>query len=192
MPLDLQVVGPWVLLGVGVVLLLSGALSALRTKEFAARKLLLLLVFGLASSGVGVFGLRFLSTYSEFLRVVLDYSKAATPENAEKLLTAMATTDVPKEYLQVARNMIMAQPPAEFDKRLDRTIKAAPTGRNTPFLKEMRSEFDKQVDVAIRVGTQPASAPDREHLLKPVRNASDDLLRGKHLDPRTIRRLREP
>jgi hypothetical protein len=90
--MSVQVVGPWVLLGLGVVIVLVQLWLSLGGRS-QVRSSVLAFVFGLAFCGTGIFGLPFLSAYGQFLKTAEIFKQvieAPSPESYGKALKAVA------------------------------------------------------------------------------------------------------
>jgi hypothetical protein len=133
--MSVQSVGPWVLLGLGVVIILVQLGLSLGGRSGAATSVLAF-VFGLAFCGTGVFGVPFLSAYGEFLkaseilRKVIEAPSAASYGDA---LKAVAEGTVGPDQQKVILAYMVERPVAGMDALLADAAKRAtkPTTRQT-------------------------------------------------------------
>lgn len=78
--MDIQTIGAWVFLGVGAVLLLLGAIMALRGQT---KPVFITYFTGFVLAGIGVFGINFMNQQSSWINALLDVVLAETAETAE-------------------------------------------------------------------------------------------------------------
>lgn len=202
MSFTVEFIGPWVLLSAGALLLLGGLCGALIRKQPTPwPQLMLLLIFGLGSSGVGVHGLPFFEAYTPFVDAILAYARNPTQDGAEGLMDKLLSTDAPPEYHTLAADVLVSTPPPDMEELLTRAEDKAPGGARRVIVDDIRARYDTNVQSAATIARVAAAQPDaiaredlteesRDRLVRPLLRMSDDRLRELKLRRSDVERLR--
>jgi hypothetical protein len=100
-------IGPWVLLIVGSLMLLAGAVSQLMGN---GTNWPWIWIFGLGTAGIGVYGTAFLEPYGKWMEVVALMVREGSPASYERAFAAVADGKMPPEIQEVALNYAINNP----------------------------------------------------------------------------------
>ena len=120
--MTIEVVGPWVLLAVGVFMLVSGAVAVLRG---AGPKKPWIWMFGLAASGVGLYGPAFLVPYARFLDPIMAMQGSPDTETYGKVFDEVGEGELPPEYQELALAYALDRPIPDMENLLETAVSAA-------------------------------------------------------------------
>ncbi len=106
--MKIEEIGPWILLFVGALLLLGGASLAAR-KRGSVPMITILLIFGLGTAGIGVYGPTFLDRY-QLLKTVGPLIGSPSHESYNAFLSGVARGDVGPLERELGLSYILQRP----------------------------------------------------------------------------------
>ena len=163
--MDIEIIGPWILLGVGVIVLLGAVAGTLLGK--AAKTLALMWIFGGLLSGVGVYGPGFLASYSQFLRVMSPMVETPTDATYSAVLSRIGRGNLRPEHQEIALAYVLDRPLPDMEALLDDAIAEATDESGQAALTAARRALQGQHEVAhhlaeeIRTSQASAQVIDR-------------------------------
>ena len=158
--MEILQVGPWILLGVGVVTLLGALWGTLRQKQ--AKSLWIMWIIGFAVSGVAIYGPVFLSSYSEFVRTLLQLQKSPSTETYSAALQRVAEGTFPSSYDSIIVNFALSQPVDGMDSILQVSLGKAKDGEHRKFIADAQSAWSGRKAAAKELGHLIRENPDGE------------------------------
>lgn len=158
--MEILQVGPWILLGVGVVILLGALWGALRQKP--AKSLWIMWIIGFAVSGVGIYGPVFLSSYSQFVQTLLQLQKSPSPETYSAALQSVAEGKYPSSYDSIIVNFALSQPVDGMDSILQLSLGKAKDSEHRKFIADAQSAWSGRKAAARELGHRIHENPDGE------------------------------
>ena len=117
---DIRVVGPWILLGIGVVILLGAVYVMVATER--RHGLLWMWIFGVLPAGLGVFGLEFFEPYRSFVAVYQQAVQNPSESTYSALLEKASSGALPPDSRKLALAYMEARPVPNLDQMLKHAI----------------------------------------------------------------------
>jgi hypothetical protein len=190
--MKIEIIGPWVLLGVGLILLAR----AIFPKILPPRHLLILLVFGFLSLGLGVYGLEFMPKYGDWLDKIKDWIiDNPTEESYAKLFESVGTGKMPGKLKDMAVNYAISHPIEGMEDALAGKIKEAPDGKPGKAALENGFQYyqDKKKTIDRLLETAPTDrqamqfdAETEALIYHRLKQMSPDQVRALGIDPSTV------
>lgn len=118
--MNIQTVGPWILLGVGTVTLLGAAFVSVR--HSAPKGLWLMWVFGFAIAGVGVYGPAFLEPYGKLIRPIMAMLASPNAATYNAVFDKVASGELPPEYQDIGLAYALERPIEDMDQLFTEAI----------------------------------------------------------------------
>lgn len=190
--MNIQAIGPWVLLGVGTLALLAAVLGSLRRPP--PKGLWMPWIFGFAIAGVGVYGPVFLQSYTEFVKVLLEMQEAPSPKTYAQVFEKVGSGELPADYSEIALSYSLERPVEGMDRLLENAIKNAtdPKGKEALLDAQKTLEGKQQaaevLETAIERGTVPPETIRRlDAATRSMLRISDERLRKWNIKPEELR-----
>jgi len=161
--MDILEVGPWVLLGIGVVTLLGALWGTLRQQP--AKSLWMMWIIGFAVSGVGIYGPVFLTSYSEFVKTLLELQKSPSPETYSAALQNVAEGKFPPGYDSIIVKVALSQPVDGMDSLLQLSVGKAKNEQRRMILADAQAVWAGRKAAARELGQRIGQSPDAESRL---------------------------
>lgn len=120
--MEITYIGPWVLLGIGALMILAALCITVFQKRTPSS---LLLILGILSAGVGIHGPLFMGQYAVFLRTILQVVDNPDSESYSKLLDQIGQAKFDPELQEVALGYVLDRPVAGMDSLLATAINNA-------------------------------------------------------------------
>jgi hypothetical protein len=193
MEMNIQAIGPWVLLGVGTLALLAAV------KQPTPKGLWMPWVFGFAIAGVGVYGPVFLHSYSEFVKTLLAMQKAPSPDTYADVFQKVGSGDIPPDYGKIALSYSLERPVEGMDQLLETAIQKATDPQGKQALIEAKKTLEgkqqaaEALETAIMRGTVPAESirhfdpATRSRVARPLLKLPDERLRELRINRDELR-----
>lgn len=134
---DITNVGPWIFLGLGVLLLLAGIYISV----FQKRNIIILLIFGVLCTGLGIQGPLFMGQYAEWLRVMLAMVKTNNPETVQAVFNMIGKRDFDPALQEITLSYTLNLPIQNLDSLLTNAINSASNEQGKKVLKETKQEL---------------------------------------------------
>ena len=170
--MDIQIIGPWVLLGVGVLTLIGALWVTVR--QIAPRRSWILWVFGFAIAGVGAYGPLFLKPYGEFLDVVFRMQDSPGPDTHKEVFKMIGDRQVPPKYQKLALAYALENPVEGMDELLEKAIENSTDPRGKQALVIAQESLKGKKKLADELSTLGGLKqkikkliPVTQHLIKP-------------------------
>ena len=158
--MDILQVGPWVLLGIGSVILLGALWGMLRQKP--VKSVWIMWIIGFAVSGVGIYGPVFLSSYSGFVRTLLELQRSPSPETYSAALQKVAEGKFPARYDSVIVYVCLNQPVDGMDSLIQASLTNARDDQRKKILEGAKAAWAGKKIAAKEVSRQIHGSPDIE------------------------------
>ena len=159
--MDITYVGPWILLGIGTLLMLAAVYNTVVQQGRPFN----LLAFGLLSIGVGIHGPLFMGQYAEFFRIMSPMVGTENPETYKEVFDRIGQGDFDPELQKIALGYALSRPIEDMDCLLSEAIASATNDQGQAALQKLALESAVRVrekELAARVYT--LSIPeDAEH-----------------------------
>lgn len=153
-------VGPWVLLGVGTVILLGAVWGVFKGKQ--AKSLWMMWIVGFATSGVAIYGPAFLGQYGEFVKVLMQLQSNPTPETYSKALDEVAAGKFPAAYDSVIVQFALSQPVEGMDSLLQHSLGKATDETRRQILANAAATWTARKEAAKEIGRHLSESDDPE------------------------------
>ena len=114
--MEITTVGPWILLGMGMLLLGIGTLplahTAIRVAGVKEGNLIciILLIFGVLCAGLGIYGPSFMGQYAEFLRAMSPMVKTPDTKSYQVVFDRIGKGDFDSEFQEIALSYALDRP----------------------------------------------------------------------------------
>ena len=201
--MDITSIGPWALLALGIVVVLGALWLSVKGRQF--KLILPAWIFGMALSGIGVYGPAFLKPYGEFLEPILSMMESPGTETYSAFFNDVAEGKMPEPYQNLGLSYALNNPIEHMDSILEDAEKKAPTESSKVPLTNARADLEARalasatlVDETSFRRTAP-TRPSRFFDRKTQSNAArtllalpDSTLRGLNLDRARLRALQNP
>ena len=138
--MEITYVGPWILLGIGTLLMLAAVYIAVAQQ----RKPLILLTFGLLSVGVGIHGPLFMGQYAEFFRAMSRMVGTANSETYGPVLERIGQGDFTPELQDIALSYALDHPIPDMDQLLSEAIAGATNEEGRNALENFDSAYEER------------------------------------------------
>lgn len=145
--MEIESVGPWLLLGVGVFLLLAGAVATVRPNP---PRWPWIWVFGLACAGIGAYGPAFMEPYGKWVKLLLEMDESS-PQTYADVFERIGRGDLPPKLQDMALSYALNRPIERMDQELKRAIKNAGDDRGRGALHETQLAFEQRAEVATEI-----------------------------------------
>lgn len=172
--MDILQVGPWVLLGIGAVTLLGALWGTLRQKQ--AKSIWMMWIIGFAVSGVGIYGPIFLSSYSEFVKTLLELQRSPSRESYSAALQKVAEGQFPARYDSVIVYVCLNQPVDGMDSLIQVWLTHAKDDQRRKTLEEAKTAWAGRKVAAKELGVRIHESPDGEAKLASLDPVSRSLV----------------
>lgn len=157
--MDIQIIGPWVLLAVGTFILVSAAITHLRGRQ-QTRGWPWIWVFGLGTAGVGLYGPTFLVPYGKFLKPLLQMQESPNAKTYASTFEAVGRNEIPPEYQEMALAYALDRPIPDMESVLTKAVTQAPQGRGKTALAQSLDSLKARKRMAMEVAeAQPSERP---------------------------------
>jgi len=141
------VIGPWILFGVGVLMLVMAAAACYRGNE---PKKPWIWIFGLAAAGVGVYGPAFLNPLGKFVNPILQMQESPSVETYEAVFEQIGEGKLPPKFQELALAYAFDRPVAGMEEALDRAAQKASDTTGRTALQNAKLEVDARIALAQR------------------------------------------
>jgi hypothetical protein len=158
--MSIVTVGPWILLGVGTVILLGAVWAVFKGKQ--AKSLWMMWIVGFATSGVAIYGPAFLGQYGEFVKVLMQLQSNPTPETYSKALDDVASGKFPAAYDSVIVQFALSQPVEGMDSLLQHSLERATDKQGKEILTDAAATWSAKKEVAKEISRHLAGTTDIE------------------------------
>lgn len=149
-------IGPWVLLGTGVVVVAVSLYVVVAQK----RTPVVLLVFGALFAGVGIHGPLFMGPYAEFLRAFASMTGTPGPESYQEVFKRIGEGGFDPELQQLALTWAMENPVEDMETILDGAIDSATNDAGRDTLMSAREAIEGKRIVADQLARQAVISPE--------------------------------
>lgn len=197
--MDIQVIGPWVLMGLGTVGVLGAVLVSV--KQTAPKGLWMMWFFSFAILGVGVYGPAFLEPYSKFIQPLLAMQQSPSATTYKAVFEDVASGELPPEYQGIALAYALERPVEGMEELLDEAISASTDPVGKLALRGARESLDGKKRVAAELLRDQELTAERIErfdpatramVIRPLLKLSDDSLRERNLRRDVITALDAP
>jgi hypothetical protein len=175
--MDIQIIGPWVLLAVGAFILVIAAIKHVRSTQ-PGKGWPWAWVFGLGTAGVGLYGPTFLVPYAEFLKPLMGMVDSPNAETYASAFEAVGRNEIPPDYQEVALAYALDRPIPEMEPILARAVDQAPEGRGKEALAQSLESLKARKRMALKAAEAPPSRPD-----EPGPSIEETIANVEELDP---------
>ena len=143
-------VGPWILLGIGTLLMLAAVYIAVSQQ----RRPSLLLIFGFLSIGVGIHGPLFMGPYAKFLNSISSMVKNPSPATYSEIFSAIGKGEFGPELQEIALSYALDRPIGDMDRLLRDAIARAADSQGRQALEVAERELTQKANLAAELVNQ--------------------------------------
>lgn len=126
--MDILIVGRWVMLVIGALILLAAIWSIIKRPEIKRPLMLLLGVFIL---GIGVFGLEFVPAYRQWIEVLKDMVNNPSEKSFSVFFEETSKENMPVELREIGINFATTHPIDRMEEILEEAIKRTPDNKES-------------------------------------------------------------
>jgi hypothetical protein len=201
--MQIAVIGPWVLLVLGVVTLLAAVWASV-TKPNPTR-LWLMWVFGLAIAGIGIYGPVFLGPYQQFIGAITAMQEKPNQDTYKEAFVKVGKGELPPRYQEVVLAYALDRPVPDMANALKGAISQATDPQGKVALEKTAQSLQEKKAVAEQITknilNEGPSARTKLETLDPttkslvseeLRKQPDSTLRAVQLDRPTVDKLAQP
>ena len=177
--MEITIIGSWILLGLGTLLVLATihlALVAIHLAPDERKNLvyIILLIFGVLCAGVGIHGPLFMGQYAKWLETMLSIVKMEDPdsETYRIFLERIARGDFDPELQEIALNYLRNHPTQDMDSLLTEAINSATNDQEKEALRETQLALAKE-EIIVLATTMPNPYTEFLSTVSPMVKASN-------------------
>ena len=162
--MNIALIGPWVLLVMGVSAFCAAGYQILFRKPGGAAYLVL--VFGGLFAGVSVYGPAFVDQYLNFVKVVVPLQSSPSEATSQAFLKSVGDGSLSPEYAELGLGYMLDRPIAGTDKLLQDAAEKATNPMGKQALERARQDFIGKQNVAEQMAKTVKSQPNPEAVLQ--------------------------
>ncbi len=197
--MDIQVLGPWIIMGLGTVGVLGAVFVSVR--QTAPKGLWAMWFFSFAILGVGVYGPAFLEPYGKFVQPLLAMLQSPSAATYKAVFEDVASGELPPEYQEIALAYALESPVEGMEELLDEAISGSTDPAGKLALRGARESLDGKKRVAAELLRDQGLTAERIKrfdpatralVIRPLLKQTDDSLRERNLSREALRKLNTP